>query len=413
MLPLPRWLATFMLLCSMTPVVSDAADDALAIFEQRILPILNSPKPSSCAECHLSGVDLKDYIRPTQAETFAALVQADLVDTKDPDRSKLLEFIRREPKQKSLVSVEIRRQEAVAFTAWIRAAVADPALKGAQAEGKIGPAVPVEVVRHARQDRVLDSFVEHVWSEVLRCAACHSPQLNQKQVKEHGPRVSWIVPDKPAETLQKLLDAGIIDVDNPAQSLLLTKPTMQVKHGGGRKMEIGDRGYLQFRAFLDDYAATATGKYRSTADLPKPAEEIGRATDVWLKLTGVPAEWDAQLLQVDLYRADMQSPTGWSEARWATSDRAIFGKGQLWQHTLIVTAPRSSPRANAMQQTQPPALPRGKYLVKILVDPARPSPGTLPSETRTFKAVGEVVVDSAWPTGYGRMTVAAFPASTK
>ena len=42
---------------------------SLAIFERRILPILNAQRPSSCAECHLSGVDLKDYIRPDQATT--------------------------------------------------------------------------------------------------------------------------------------------------------------------------------------------------------------------------------------------------------------------------------------------------------------------------------------------------------
>jgi hypothetical protein len=39
---------------------------SLALFEKRILPIFQSPKPSSCSECHLSGVDLKEYIRPTQ-----------------------------------------------------------------------------------------------------------------------------------------------------------------------------------------------------------------------------------------------------------------------------------------------------------------------------------------------------------
>ena len=38
----------------------------LAIFEKRIVPIFQSAKPSSCSECHLSGVNLKDYIRPTQ-----------------------------------------------------------------------------------------------------------------------------------------------------------------------------------------------------------------------------------------------------------------------------------------------------------------------------------------------------------
>ena len=44
-----------------------------AVFERRILPLLTAKNPSTCAECHLSGVDLKDYIRPTESETFAGL----------------------------------------------------------------------------------------------------------------------------------------------------------------------------------------------------------------------------------------------------------------------------------------------------------------------------------------------------
>jgi hypothetical protein len=37
------------------------------VFARRILPILRSQNPPACAECHLSGVDLKQYIRPTEA----------------------------------------------------------------------------------------------------------------------------------------------------------------------------------------------------------------------------------------------------------------------------------------------------------------------------------------------------------
>src|SRR5690554_281671 len=66
---------------------------ARAIFQQRILPIFQAARPSSCTECHLSGVELKDYIRPSQEETFTALVAAGLVDEKSPERSKILQFI--------------------------------------------------------------------------------------------------------------------------------------------------------------------------------------------------------------------------------------------------------------------------------------------------------------------------------
>lgn len=84
------------------------AADARSLFDKRIVPILKSPKPSSCAECHLSGVDLKDYIRETQAETFGALVKGGLIDVKQPDASKLLEFIRRAPQRATPVSAQVR-----------------------------------------------------------------------------------------------------------------------------------------------------------------------------------------------------------------------------------------------------------------------------------------------------------------
>uniref|UniRef100_UPI003569D347 hypothetical protein n=1 Tax=Novipirellula sp. TaxID=2795430 RepID=UPI003569D347 len=52
---------------------SAAEPSPASVFEQRIMPIFNSPNPSSCVQCHLSSVDLKDYIRPSSRETFLSL----------------------------------------------------------------------------------------------------------------------------------------------------------------------------------------------------------------------------------------------------------------------------------------------------------------------------------------------------
>ncbi len=44
--------------------------NALEIFERRIVPIMKSPNPSSCVECHLSGVYLppgRDWLRMPRA----------------------------------------------------------------------------------------------------------------------------------------------------------------------------------------------------------------------------------------------------------------------------------------------------------------------------------------------------------
>jgi mono/diheme cytochrome c family protein len=377
---------------------------SLALFEKRILPIFQSAKPSSCSECHLSGVDLKEYIRPTQQETFVSLVGAGMIDTKNPDDSKILRFISRTPEKPNLVTEEVRKEEYDAFRAWIRAAVADPKLMATKSgAAPNGPQVPNEVIRHARRDRVLASFIDNIWTEVGRCAACHSPDRNQKQVKEHGEQVSWITLNDSQATLNYMVENDLIDASEPDKSLLLMKPTMQVKHGGGQKMVVGDRSYKQFRRFIDDYAAMVQGKYTEADQLPAQSDEESVVTDIWFKIEGVPAKYDKMLLQADLYR---QTDSGWSEFRVATSDRPAFGKGNLWQHSLSLTALRGSKWSEEIRSER---LPPGRYLVKLYIDQAGKLRKDFAAELGDNEFVGQVEFESQWPVGYGRMTVVKFP----
>ncbi|MGE0606808.1 MAG: hypothetical protein AB7O62_06745 [Pirellulales bacterium] len=395
------------MLCAVLAGNGQAAEDgaAMAIFKRRILPILQAKNPSSCAECHLSGVDLKDYIRADQMQTFAALRDAGLIDVQRPRDSKLLAFIARQPKQPGLVSNKVRQEELAAFTAWILAATGDKQLLAAKADGQLlGVTLPPEVIRHARHDRVLNLFVENIWSEVGRCAACHAPDRNQQQVQEHGDRVSWIKLQNPQATLDHLVDAGLIDTEDPGKSLLLLKPTLQVEHGGGQKMMVGDRTYRQFKRFLDDYSAVIQGNYRRKEELPPQADEVSQASDVWLKLTGVPANLDKLLLRVDVYST--QAP-GKAAVRVATGDRAVFGGGQLWQQHLTFVARRKSKRAKTLAANT--SLPPGKYLLKIFVDRRGQLAQDSTYELGDDDFVGQVEIDAHWPAGYGSMTVARFP----
>jgi len=401
------WLFGSCVLGSFVSVAIAADDSSLAIFERRILPIMQAKNPSSCSECHLSGVDLKDYIRPTQDETFAALRDGGLIDVKQPDKSKLLAFIARKPEQPSLVTDKVRGQELEAFRSWITAAVKQPQLLAAKGTtGKVGPQLPDEVIRHARKDRVLSSFVDNVWAEVGRCAACHSPDRNQQQVKKHGEHISWIKLNDPAATLAYLREAELIDLGKPEKSLLLLKPLNQVRHGGGQKMAFGDRTYKQFRQFIDDLAATEQAKYTAAEQLPSPASEVSGVSEVWFKLEGVPAKYDKRVLQVDLYRWD-EANKDWSKDRWATADRPVFGGGQLWQNHLSIVAPRDSERADSIRRS--PALPPGKYLAKIYIDAQNKFERQYPATLGAGDLVGQVEVESRWPAGYGQMTVAKFP----
>src|SRR5262249_31487825 len=65
-------------------LAADVASAAQTVFERRILPIFKSPNPSSCTECHLAGVDLKQYILPSHERTFLSLRDQGLVDLENP-----------------------------------------------------------------------------------------------------------------------------------------------------------------------------------------------------------------------------------------------------------------------------------------------------------------------------------------
>jgi hypothetical protein len=387
-----------------------AASDAQAVFERRILPIFKSPNPSSCTECHLAGVDLKNYILPSHEQTFLSLRDQGLVDLTNPADSKIIRLIARgggTNQGASLISAKVREAELAAFTEWITASARDPKLRAAaklSAADVAKPVRPLEVIRHARTDRLLASFEENIWSQRFRCNGCHSPagKENARFVAEHGEQVAWLK-DTAEATMRYLIATENINLKQPERSRLLLKPLNEIKHGGGQKMLAGDLTYKAFRSWLDDYARTVNDRYASAADLPsrKPAP-VMFGTDIWLKLNNTPPEWGDRLLQVTLFAWDRAS-SAWETKPIAISDRGVWAKGKLWQHNLGLLADKDSERAGLWSRSGA-GLPAGKYLLKVHVDVR----GRLKSDWNATlgeaELVGEAVVESGWPKGYGRMT---------
>lgn len=382
---------------------------ALEIFNRRILPILKADDASSCADCHLSGVDLKNYILDDQARTFAALRDHGLINVNDPDKSKLLTFIARTPDKPGPVSDKVRQQEFRAFRAWIVAAVKDPELlkTKAAAEADFPTNLPVEVIRHARTDRVLSSFVDNVWSQMGRCISCHSPDRNQKVVEKHGKKVSWIVPRDPAATLDNLVRGGNIDLDDPEESLVLLKPAGLADHGGGPKFLVGDTAYHQFLTFAKDYVAMRKAQYKTAADLPQPPDEITRLTNQHLRINGIPARFDKLPLKVILYRWDADT-NAWSKDRWATAFNPVNGKQSAWQSMMTATAPRESPRAATVRRDDS-LLPAGRYLAKLYFDRDGKVANDPDYELSDREFVGQIELNGDWPPGYQPPKIVEFP----
>src|SRR5436190_13526056 len=94
-----------------TPVRADTPEE---VFDKRIVPIFKSPQPSSCVQCHLAGIDLKNYILPSQQDTFISLRDQGLVDLDNPEKSKILALIKmgdESKAQSNLIHQKTRQME--------------------------------------------------------------------------------------------------------------------------------------------------------------------------------------------------------------------------------------------------------------------------------------------------------------
>lgn len=394
-------------------VAAELADaDAGTIFARRILPILKADSSSSCTECHFAGVELRDFILEDQAKTFASLKATGMIDVNKPDESKLLGFIGRKPEKSNPLIAKVRENELVAFRSWIRAAVREPELVKATSDVEVGTSLPPEVIRHARTDRVLASFIDNIWSEMGRCINCHSPERNRQKIgrngftKEDVDAISWIVPRDPAATLTELVDSGNIDTDDPSASPVLTKPAGLEDHGGGPKFFPGSPTYRNFLTFLTDFADITNGEYEKAGDLPKPAKEITLLTEQQLRITDVPAAFSDMPLQVDIYcrRPGTQQ---WSEHRWATGFSRVNGKRHVWQNPILVAAPADSPLAKEFRERK--LLPAGEYRIRILIDRSGKTEKDPTYELSKAEFVAEVHISGNWKPGYQPPKVVHFP----
>lgn len=366
------------------------------LFERRILPLLRAPTPSSCAECHLSGVDLKEYIRPSEAETYASLLKQGLVDARKPAASKLLRLIKMSKPKSNLLTTQARNAEYTAFAAWLQAAAQNRTL-GAGPIRLIGPKVPNAVIRHARQDQVMGSFRRNIWSQEGRCSGCHGAGNpgTARFAKQYGTRVAWLVPGDPEATLGRLLAQKAIDREKPEQSPLLRKPLGELGHAAGVKFVRGDRTYQMFLSWLNDYARTVKGQYRDAQSLPQPPPQSLVPTGSILEIVDGPEEWIGKSLRVDLFPWDAQR-SGWSSEPVATADRA-FDKGH-GSNLPVFRIVRTGQEEQAAWKS--PQLANGRYLLKFTLGGMEPVDAA-PKARSEFRAValGETEITANWKPG--------------
>ena len=126
-----------------------AAQSPSTIYSERVMPLLAS-SASSCSACHFQGLDLKSLFTDDPVQTFTELRSLGWVDTKEPTKSKILEFIDRHTEAETQLQRRVRTAEHEAIQAWIEAACRNPALLEQPIVQHHDLALDTKLIRHAR-----------------------------------------------------------------------------------------------------------------------------------------------------------------------------------------------------------------------------------------------------------------------
>lgn len=234
------------------PVCTPAG--GIEMYEKRIAPLLEEERPSSCNQCHLSGIDLQRYATGDPCRTMACLVDEGLVSLDDPESSTILGWIGRAQPESALITSEVIDQEYEGFKAWIEWSAAC----GADVCGEIeNPCVPEDADPEEEPLRCEDLsrddsgpsfgdpgdcsdltlerlFRDRVYVHRARCAPCHT-----QGVDIEGP--DWVrqgeCNEGSLDTMRWLQREGLVDPVTPAASALLLKPLHEdaggIEHGAG------------------------------------------------------------------------------------------------------------------------------------------------------------------------------------
>ena len=248
------------------------------LYEQRILPLLSDDRPKSCNECHLSGIDLSIFERRTPCESMACLREQGLVNFEQPEDSRILQWIRRADPKSPLITAEVIDEEYEGFLEWIRfsAACGSDAcgkascsasradLCGTQDEPTLEEVLAAKLPTSCSDLQVERLFRDSVYRSRGRCFPCHFD--SEGQLAGNPPR--WIHASGDCtlgslETLRHIERRGLLNLERPELSLLLTKPLAieagGVAHGGADKFhDDQDPAYINYLRFVRYYADCKT-----------------------------------------------------------------------------------------------------------------------------------------------------------
>ena len=378
------------------------ADSPSEIYQRRVVPLLQSSKASSCSDCHLQGVNLQEFLTSDPKASFASLRARGWIDMEHPSESKILQFIAKTPENSTDFMDEVRKSELEGIGEWIRASIQDPESLNVPLPKLTDLKLDDQLIEHSRKDQVLSRFIDIVWSQMERCANCHSPDRNFKQVEKHGEQMSWIVPNSPAETLQLLEDRNLINIQAPLASLLKTKALGKDEHGGGVKFPENGHTDREWGLFLSDYAAIKRARYSSSNEIPEFDPIRTWRTGLHLKIKELPSLTAGQYAVVLLHGVTSEGKANAEPA--AIGEGRVSKDGASWGTSLKLIEPVHLRRTNASVDWSS-VLPDGRYQLRwIVVDES-----TMPLEKiLLLPYTMQTEIDSLWNSGHSAAKTISF-----
>ncbi|MBZ5713985.1 hypothetical protein [Nannocystis pusilla] len=246
---------------SSTGAAIDCEVEPDALFIKRIAPLLATDRPKTCNTCHLSGVDLEMFVQETPCRTMACLESRGLVDLADPAASVVLRWISRADPASPLIDQSVIDEEYAAFLAWIEATATcgpcwsgeEPCGAGTEATCEEDDAMPAWVDPGDCSPLTREALFRHrVYTWRDRCFPCHFDTSEIEAPK-------WIATGScelgSLMTMRDVLERGLVNYDDPEQSLLLLKPLAEsaggVMHGGHDKFaDKNDQAYVDFLEWI-------------------------------------------------------------------------------------------------------------------------------------------------------------------
>ena len=103
---------------SVEPNDPTCTPDALgALYTEYVEPFVSGQVPSSCSQCHMTGIDISLYAQDTACDTMACMMDMDVVSLTEPEESEILTMIQMGDPASSAFDVS---QEHQAILEWIQ-----------------------------------------------------------------------------------------------------------------------------------------------------------------------------------------------------------------------------------------------------------------------------------------------------